>query len=63
MLKQVRGLGIDLERVLLIEQAQVERLIVHAVNVLQTTTRSQGKALMTCGSARRSARIARHGQP
>ena len=40
MLEQVRGLGIDLEWVLLIEQAWVEPLTVHAITVLQTTTRS-----------------------
>lgn len=38
MLEQMRGLGIDLERVLLIEQARVEPLIVHNLSVLQTTT-------------------------
>jgi len=38
MLEQLRGLGIDLERVLFIEQARVEPLIVHELSVLQTTT-------------------------
>jgi hypothetical protein len=40
MLEQVRGLVIDLERVLLTESAWVEPLIVHDLNVLQTTTRT-----------------------
>lgn len=34
MLEQVRGLGIDLERVLLIEQARVEPLTVHKVECI-----------------------------
>ena len=38
MLEQVPDLGIDLERVLLVEQGQVEQLTVHPANVLQTTT-------------------------
>jgi hypothetical protein len=38
MLEQVRGLGVDLKRVLLIEQVQVEPLITHLMIVLQTTT-------------------------
>jgi hypothetical protein len=40
MLEQVRRLAIDLERVLLIEQARVEPLIVAELSVLQTTTRA-----------------------
>jgi hypothetical protein len=38
MLEEMRGLGIDLERVLLVERARIEPLFVHAANVLQTTT-------------------------
>jgi hypothetical protein len=38
MLEQVRGLGVDLKRVLLIQQVQIEPLITHLMIVLQTTT-------------------------
>jgi hypothetical protein len=44
MLEQVPGLGIDFERVLLIEQARIEVLTVHPVTVLQTTTQSDNRA-------------------
>jgi len=38
MLEQVRGLGVDLERVFLIQQVQIEPLTGHPNSVLQTTT-------------------------
>ena len=38
MLEQVRGLGVDLERVFLIQQVQIEPLTGHLMIVLQTTT-------------------------
>jgi hypothetical protein len=38
MLEQVRGLGVDLERVFLIQQVQIEPLTSHLMIVLQTTT-------------------------
>ena len=38
MLEQVRGLGVDLKRVFLIQQVQIEPLITHLMIVLQTTT-------------------------
>jgi hypothetical protein len=38
MLEQVRGLGVDLKRVFLIQQVQIEPLIAHLMIVLQTTT-------------------------
>jgi len=41
MLEEVRGLGVDLERVFLIQQVQIEPLIGHLMIVLQTTTVSQ----------------------
>jgi hypothetical protein len=42
VLEQMRGLGVDLERVLLVEHARIEPLFVHTASVLQTTTRSDG---------------------
>ena len=41
MLEQVCSLGIDLERVFLIQQVQIEPLTAHSMIVLQTTTSSQ----------------------
>ena len=41
MLEQVRGLGVDLKRVFLIQQVQIEPLTAHSMSVLQTTTSSQ----------------------
>ena len=38
MLEQVRSLGVDLKRVFLIQQVQIEPLITHSMSVLQTTT-------------------------
>lgn len=38
MLEQVRGLRVDLERVLLIQQVEIEPFITHHVTVLQATT-------------------------
>jgi hypothetical protein len=38
MLEQVRGLGVDLERVFLIQQVQIVPLTGHLMIVLQTTT-------------------------
>lgn len=38
MLEQVRGLGVDLERVFLIQQVKIEPLTAHPKIVLQTTT-------------------------
>ena len=40
MLEQVCSLGIDLERVFLIQQVQIEPLTAHSMIVLQTTTSS-----------------------
>src|SRR5208337_4846528 len=37
MLEQVRGLGVDLKRVFLIQQVQIEPLTAHLIIVLQTT--------------------------
>jgi hypothetical protein len=42
VLEQMRGLGVDLGRVLLVEHARIEPLFVHTASVLQTTTRSDG---------------------
>jgi hypothetical protein len=39
VLEQVRGLGVDLERVFLVEQVWVKSLLVHASIVIQVTTR------------------------
>ena len=38
MLEQVRGLGVDLKRVFLIQQVWIEPLTAHLIIVLQTTT-------------------------
>jgi hypothetical protein len=38
VLEQVRGLGVDLERVFLIQQVWIEPLTAHLMIVLQTTT-------------------------
>ncbi len=38
MFEQVRGRGVDLERVFLIQQVQIEPLTAHLMIVLQTTT-------------------------
>jgi hypothetical protein len=38
VLEQVRGLGVDLERVFLIEQVELESVTVHLLIVLQMTT-------------------------
>lgn len=38
MLEQVRGLGVDLKRVFLIQQVWIEPLTAHLMIVLQTTT-------------------------
>jgi len=38
MLEQVRGLGVDLKRVFLIQWVQIEPLITHVRIVLQTAT-------------------------
>jgi hypothetical protein len=39
MLKQVRGLGVDLKRVFLIQQVQIEPLITHLMIVTVPTSR------------------------
>jgi hypothetical protein len=38
MLEQVRGLGVDLKRVFLIQHVWIEPLTTHLMSVLQTTT-------------------------
>jgi hypothetical protein len=39
VLEQVGGLGVDLERVLVVEQIEIEPVVPHVVIVIQTDTR------------------------
>jgi hypothetical protein len=52
MFEQVRGLGVDLERVLLVEQVGVEPLVGHETSVLQPNTNRRG-----CGAVLRPAGV------
>ena len=46
MFEQVGGLGVDLERVLVVEQIEIEPVVRHLVIVIQTDTRLSGQSVV-----------------
>jgi hypothetical protein len=60
MLEQVRGLRVDLKRIFLVQQVQIEPLAAHSMIVLQTTTALYALATTIGTPAEHAESIMRH---